>query len=207
MRTKLMFATPLIVAEPFDDPGHVAALAEVIRRRAASEPGVRHSNDGGWQSSPDFPGWCGPVGEELLRRVVAVCDRSTLSFGAGGLTRDRLDWQVTAWANLNGYGTGNVAHVHPGAFWSGCFYADDGGIAGGEALGGALEFVDPRGAMPVMYAPTVKFGIEGCVTAGLGERFHPKTGDLVIFPSWLRHSVTRYLGDGTRISVAFNLSL
>ncbi len=207
MRTKLLFATPMIVAEPFDDPADVAGLAGIVRRRAASVPGVRHSNDGGWQSAPDFLEWSGHLGEELIRRAAAICDSSTLSFADGRLTRDRLDWQVTAWANLNGHGAANLAHVHPGAFWSGSFFADDGGIAGGEELGGALEFVDPRGALPVMYAPAVKIGIEGCVTAGLGERHYPRTGELVLFPSWLRHSVTRYLGNGTRISIAFNLSL
>lgn len=207
MKTKLLFATPVIVTEPFEDPADVAALADVIRSRAAAMPGVRHSNDGGWQSGPDFLDWAGPVGMDLFRHVAAACDGSTLSFDAGQLSREPLNWRITAWANLNTFGTGNVAHVHPGAFWSGCFYADDGGIAGGDTVGGALEFVDPRGAMPMMYAPAVKIGIEGCVTAGLGERHYPKTGELVLFPSWLRHSVTRYTGDGTRISVAFNLSL
>lgn len=207
MKTKLMFATPILVSEPFQDAADVAALADIVRARAAAVAGTRHSNDGGWQSPPDFLEWAGPLGDALIGRAIAVCDGVTLSFGSGQLTRDPLAWQVTAWANLNGHGAGNVAHLHPGSFWSGCFYADDGGIAGEETLGGALEFVDPRGPAPVMYAPNVKIGINGCLTAGLGERFHPKTGELVIFPSWLRHSVTRYLGQGTRISVAFNLSL
>ncbi len=207
MKTKLLFATPIIVSEPFEDPQDVAGLADIIRERAATTPGVRHSNDGGWQSPPDFLDWAGPLGLELIRHVGAAADRSTLTLASGQLNREPLDWQVTVWANLNPYGASNVAHVHPGAFWSGCFYADDGGIEGGEDLGGALEFVDPRGAAPMMYAPAVKIGIEGCVTAGLGERHYPRSGQLVMFPSWLRHSVTRYLGDGTRISVAFNLSL
>jgi len=28
-----------------------------------------------------------------------------------------------------------------------------------------------------------------------------------MFPSWQRHSVTRYLGDGTLVSIAFDLGL
>lgn len=208
MRTEQMFATPMIVAEPFEDLAEVAELAGIIRQRAAAYPGVRHSNDGGWQSAAhDFLDWAGPLGAELLRRAAAICDRSTLSLADGQLIRAPLDWQITAWANVNGFGAANLEHVHPGAYWSGSFYADDGGIAGNEALGGALEFVDPRGPAPMMYAPAVKIGIEGCVTAGLGERHYPRTGELVLFPSWLRHSVTRYLGNGTRISVAFNFSL
>jgi hypothetical protein len=30
---------------------------------------------------------------------------------------------------------------------------------------------------------------------------------LVMFPSWLQHSVRPYLGSGTRISIAVNVSL
>ncbi len=43
-------------------------------------------------------------------------------------------------------GHGNEFHSHPGSFWSGVYYVDDGGIAADPALGGELEFMDPRGA-------------------------------------------------------------
>lgn len=204
----MLFATPLLVDEPFEDRSDaISALAETIRARAASDGGVKHSNLGGWQSTHDFLSWSGEEGAHLIRRAIALCNDSTLSFATGRLQRDPLNWSVTAWANVNGPGDGNAAHVHPGAYWSGCFYADDGGIGGEEHIGGALEFTDPRGPLPLMYAPTVKFGLAGCVNAGLGEQFFPKTGQLVVFPSWLRHSVTPYHGTRKRISVAFNLSL
>lgn len=205
MNIKPIFPTPLVVDRPFQSEETVRTLARTIRRRAGETAGTTHSNLGGWQSVPDFLNWAGEEGVTLMRHVVAICDRNTLSYTDGALKRTEHDWDLSIWANVNRTGHANVAHLHPGAYWSGCFYADDGGIAGKPDLGGAIEFSDPRGPLPMMYEPTVKMGIEGCVTAGLSERFFPTTGDLLICPSWLSHSVLPYLGSGERISVAFNL--
>jgi hypothetical protein len=35
--------------------------------------------------------------------------------------------------------------------------------------------------------------------------YRPKSGAIVIFPSWLQHAVRPFHGEGTRISVAINL--
>src|SRR5262249_44640153 len=121
--------------------------------------------------------------------------------------RPPIDWKIFAWANLNREGHANARHIHGGAVWSGVFYVDDGGIAGDASLGGGLELWDPRGGLALMYAPTAKLATPGAVNAGLAEVHYPKTGQLVMFPSWLPHSVEPYRGSAVRISVAFNLSL
>ena len=56
-------------------------------------------------------------------------------------------------------GHGNEFHSHPGSFWSGVYYVDDGGIAADPSLGGELEFMDPRGPGPAMYAPHLAFAM------------------------------------------------
>lgn len=66
---------------------------------------------------------------------------------------------------------------------------------------------DPRGILPSFYAPNVKYAVPGCLSAGWTDFFTPKSGTLVLMPSWLVHSVRRYRGGGTRISIAFNLSV
>ena len=50
-----------------------------------------------------------------------------------------------AWANVNGPGDANICHYHPGAFWSGAYYVEDGGCATDPTLGGEFEMLDPRG--------------------------------------------------------------
>jgi uncharacterized protein (TIGR02466 family) len=111
------------------------------------------------------------------------------------------------WANVNRSGHSNEVHSHPGAYWSGVYYVDDGGIGADPALGGELEFLDPRGPLPVMNAPHLGFAGPGGLSAGASERVVPKPGLLVLFPSWLMHQVRPYRGNATRISVAFNLTL
>jgi uncharacterized protein (TIGR02466 family) len=204
MDIKSLFPTPLISLELADGGAIAADLRARILARAAASPGVVRSNDGGWQSADDFAEWGGESGTLAVAAVREAVDRFTVRFDEGALRRGRFDWTVQCWANVNRAGAGNLAHVHPGAFWSACVYVDDGGIAGGDALGGAIEFSDPRGAVPLMTTPTLKIAIAGCVTAGLGERIYPKTGMVLIFPAWLPHAVTRYTGTGTRISLSMN---
>lgn len=206
MDIKALFATPLIALDLDDGGAIVADLRRAILAREAATLGVARSNDGGWQSADDFERWCGPSGLLAIAAVREAVDRFTVHFDGAALRRARSDWTVQCWANINRSGAANLPHVHPGAFWSAVLYVDDGGIAGRDAAGGAIEFVDPRGAAPLMVAPTLKMALAGCVAAGLGERIYPRTGQVLIFPSWLPHAVTRYTGAGTRISVAMNFT-
>jgi uncharacterized protein (TIGR02466 family) len=40
-----------------------------------------------------------------------------------------------------------------------------------------------------------------------GERVRPKSGRMVMFPSWVMHQVRPYRGTAERISIAFNLTV
>jgi hypothetical protein len=81
-------------------------------------------------------------------------------------------------------------------------------LAGDDhALGGEFEMQDPRGVAPAMYAPLLGFAVPGGQSAGASELIHPKSGQLVLFPSWLLHAVRPYRGERERISVAFNFGL
>jgi uncharacterized protein (TIGR02466 family) len=206
MEIRALFPTPLVQAS-IDDASTVTALRQAILEHEASDAGVAHSNDGGWQSPADFVAWSGPCGQAVIETVRGFVDRLTAYYDGTLLSGAALDWRVQAWANVNRAGAANHLHFHPGAFWSACLYVDDGGIDGGAALGGAIEFSDPRGIAPLMYAPSVKIKIANCVTAGLGERVFPRTGMVLLFPAWLAHAVTRYTGAGTRVSVTMNFCL
>ncbi len=199
-----LFATPVAALEV---PGAEAINAElemVILRRRAETPSVQASNAGGWHSDRDLPDWGGPRVGEVIELAKGI---------AGRLTADRAGkpasppWKVQAWANVNALGHANVAHYHPGSFWSGTYYVADGGCGADPSLGGEFEMLDPRGPGPGMYAPTLKFAGEDGASVGGAETIRPKPGLLFLFPSWLMHQVRPYRGAGTRISIAFNLSL
>ncbi|MEK9965933.1 MAG: putative 2OG-Fe(II) oxygenase [Rhodospirillaceae bacterium] len=47
---------------------------------------------------------------------------------------------------------------------------------------------------------------DGGAVFGASESISPQPGSVLMFPSWVSHAVRPYAGDGTRISVAINLS-
>ncbi len=198
------FATPVVVAMLPDAEALNRELKRIILEREGQEAGVQHSNLGGWQSAWDFEAWGGAPARRLLDAARELATRMT-SDRSGRPTR--VAWKSNAWANVNRKGHGNEFHTHPGSYWSGTYYVDDGGSGDDQALGGEFEIQDPRGVAPAMYAPQLGFALPGGQSAGASELILPKSGQLVLFPSWLQHAVRPYQGDLVRISIAFNFSL
>jgi uncharacterized protein (TIGR02466 family) len=205
---KHLFATPLIISEL---PPEVVAtlnpqLEALVLAKAAEGSGVANSNQGGWQSDDRLPDWGGSAIEQLLTAIKALLQQVTLVLDGGEFQRSAVEWRINGWANINRLGHGNLAHTHPGAFWSAVYYvAVDGKDHPGHE--GDIEFLDPRGPLPVMYCPQLHMGLQGYTTAGKSEFHRPQAGQIICFPSWLTHAVRGYKGDGARISLAFNFSL
>ncbi len=199
-----LFATPVAALEVPDAAAINVQLARLILTRREHTSSAQASNAGGWHSDRDILDWGGPGVSKVIEFAKGI---------AGQLTADRQGqlvspaWKVGVWANVNASGHANVAHYHPASFWSGTYYVDDGGCANDHGLGGEFEMLDPRGPGPGMYAPTLKFAGEDGASAGGAEIIRPRPGLLILFPSWLYHQVRPYRGSGTRISIAFNLSL
>ena len=202
--TVAAFATPILVADIADAAQLNAALLPVLLKREAEQPSKSHSTLGGWQSTWDVDKWAGAAAIKLLAIGRNIANRSTRDRAGNPVS---IAWQANMWANINRSGHGNEFHSHPGSFWSGVYYVDDGGIAANPALGGEIEFMDPRGPAPAMYAPHLAFAMPGGLSAGANETVPPRAGRLVMFPAWLLHQVRPYRGNAQRVSIAFNLSL
>ena len=199
-----LFSTPLVMAEvPAADKINLA-LTDIILTRAESDPGTQHSNLGGWQSTWDMQDWGGPSLRKVLQAARSLADSMTVSREGKPA---KVRWKINCWANVNRSGEANEFHTHPGAFWSGSYYVDDGGIGENPSLGGAFEVQDPRGVAPAMYAPMLTFAGPGGPSLGASYTLQPHSGMIVLFPSWLQHAVRPYRGQKMRISIAFNLSL
>ena len=194
------FATPVVVAELPEPEALNRALAELIlaREAASREPG----EEGPWQSEPDLEEWGGDAAAHVLRLARQLADR---------LTCDRMgvpvetDWRVSAWAGVTRKGESAEFHTHPGSFWAGAYHVDDGGAD--EASGGELEIQDPRGIAPALYTPLLAMAVPGGRSAGASELLRPRTGQMLLWPSWLSHAVRPYRGEGTRIVLGFTLAL
>ena len=199
-----LFATPVAALEVPDAIARNVELKAAILNKRDKSPSVQASNAGGWHSDRDIVDWGGPSVGEILDLAKELANRMTADREGKPV---RPAWSVMAWANVNGPGDANICHYHPGAFWSGTYYVEDGGCATDPKLGGEFEMLDPRGAGPGMYAPTLKFTGEDGQSVGAAETIRPRPGLLLLFPSWLFHQVRPYRGTGLRISIAFNLSV
>ncbi len=205
-----IFATPLVIYEVPNAAPLNADLRRVIEQREKTHPTTLHSNNGGYQSSWDMDKWGGAPAIKLLAIGRNVANRMTTDAeGNSGQGPHpgffAVTWTANMWANINRTGHGNEYHCHRGAYWSGVYYVDDGGIDADPTLGGELEFMDPRGPIPTMLAPHLRMALPRSLSST--EKMSPKAGRLVMFPSWIMHQVRPYRGTAERISIAFNLTL
>lgn len=197
-----LFSTPVILTHLDDAHDINLSLLEHFLPRAASETGRQHSNQSGWQSTDDFHVLELPAARRLCEIVTGVVNAATAVNTPGGMVEASFEWRMNAWVNVNPPGASNAMHGHPGAFWSAVYYVDDGGAE--EDGGGQLVLQDPRGVLPAMHDPLLRFRVEGCLTAGYVEAIRPRPGLLVLFPAWLLHAVDPFRGPRPRVSVAFN---
>jgi len=91
------------------------------------------------------------------------------------------------WLNVMPSGVVHSLHLHPASFVSGTYYVQ---VPKGA---GALKFEDPR-LSRMMAAPPRQAHV------GVAAR----TGDVILFESWLRHEVPAARFAGERISISFN---
>jgi len=204
-KVKNLFPTPLVISSFAPDVAETirADLVPILLRKEQESTGVTVSNLGGWQSDHNLPQWGGASVDTILSSLKDLLAQVTLYLDNKEFKRVPIDWKINGWANINRNGHANAMHTHPGAYWSAVYYVQ---VEDADE-GGGLEMLDPRGPLPSMYCPLLRFGIQGFVTAGGAELHQPKTGECLLFPSWLQHSVKPYKGAGTRISLAFNFSV
>ena len=201
MNVAILFGTPIVIDDLADAGALNAALSTTIFAREKSHPGTQHSNLGGWQSDWEMDRWGSAAAIKLLAIGRNTANRVTCDRSGKPVT---VAWKADMWANVNRSGHGNEYHLHPASVWSVVYYVDDGGIDADPALGGELEFMDPRGPLPAMNAPHLAFAMPGGLSGGATERVRPKAGRMVLFPAWMMHQVRPYRGTATRISAVMS---
>jgi uncharacterized protein (TIGR02466 family) len=183
-----MFATPVFRDVLADADALNAELADLILERERMTPSLAKSNQGGWQSAPDFFSWAGPAVAALERYVAGALNAATARLPVP--SHLGIEFELYGWAAVNRRGHYNTTHVHPMATWSGTYYVDP-----GDEPGAALEFAHPVTAAAMTFFPGV---------LPSARIVRPERGMVILFPSYLQHSVRMYGGERPRICVAFN---
>ena len=116
-----------------------------------------------------------------------------------------MDWDNTSqvakitsmWAIINIGGAANVRHHHGNSTISAAYYVR------APKNCGEINFYDPRPAPVFSHPISNKSNI---LNASVNS-INPVEGGLVMFPSYLDHSVNTNLSDKERIVISFNLKL
>ena len=194
-----LFPTPIMVTSLANANELNTNLRAAIDARKATDSGVQRSNILGWHSDTDMLRWGGEPAKtlalETLRSCAARTDDPKMQNG-----QPRFEFGMEMWANVSPPGSSNQAHSHPGALWSAVYYVDDGGDADA-----ALVLLDPNYPLNRMYTPDLRFIGKDGETFPTQQVFAPTPGRLVIFPSWLSHSVRPSKGPRERVSIAMNI--
>ena len=205
-----LFPTPLLKYLWSDSDELNRELRGVVFAKMEADRGksVWHgSNIGGWHSPKTLDTWPHACVEQLKGRIRSlVCEM--VSRVVPDPQPEHLEgWSLQAWANVSRHGAKNASHVHSHekhTVWSGIYYVDTGeGPASGSApsspiSSGLTKFEDRSGVPKEILRNRNPFEREVTVV--------PQPGLMVLFSSMLWHRVEPFLGDGSRITIAFNLS-
>jgi uncharacterized protein (TIGR02466 family) len=192
MESVSLFSVPLFM---FHDVGGAALNRELATRLLAESghsPGVQRSNIGGWHSRPDLTRRSDQCIRMLLDRMLDCAREAVQSVIVPERGAVASVEMAHAWAMIMRDGDFTALHDHGEADWSAVYYvdADPSPTASGELL-----LADPR------------YGVRPIPELGLFTSMvtiQPRSGDLVIFPGWLKHQVCTYQGQRPRVSIAAN---
>ena len=101
------------------------------------------------------------------------------------------------WAIINKGGASNSRHHHGNSALSAAYY-----VRAPENCGD-IVFYDPRPAPVYTYPKAVNPNLLNAQVNGIS----PKEGALVLFPSYLDHSVNENLSNEERIVISFNITI
>ncbi len=142
-----------------------------------------------WQSDQDLHKF-----DEIRELVSCVNDAVGCVLDFLKIAEDAFE--ITGfWANMNAHGAAHGMHSHPNNFLSGVYYVQTGKGAD------TINFHDPRSQTDIIKPPVSELTAENTDQVVVNV----KNGTLLVFPSWLAHSVDASRGDDTRISISFNI--
>jgi uncharacterized protein (TIGR02466 family) len=184
---KNLFEVPFYEAELAID---CMQIYDWVNEYKEINPSVNNSNRGGYHS-PDLEGEI-PKLNILLKEFERHANRFAESLNSKPLVLGNV------WFNENGYMNYNDYHIHSGCVLSGVWY-----LATPEDCGNLIFYHPRRELLSVDWNNTSMNGYN--TMNSYSYSLKPSVNRLVLFPSWLEHSVEPNLNPTKkRISFSFN---
>ena len=190
----LFFSTPVWTTKIADYKDVNDQLLDYISNLKEQDPkGIKKSNFNGWHSK-DFN-----LNDEVPKKFI-----NAISSNINNAFSD-MDWDIekqiikikSIWAIINERGASNERHHHGNSALSAAYY-----VSAPKDCGN-IVFYDPRPA-PVFSHPLAK---KPNILNATVNSITPNEGLLVLFPSYLDHSVNQNLSSDQRIVISFNVNL
>ena len=165
----------------------------IKNKQNEDEKGIQKSNVKGWHSK-DFD-LDEDVPKKFINHISPII--KNVFFDMNWEDQKQTVKINNMWTIINTGGAGNLRHQHGNSTLSGAYYVR------APKNSGEIVFYDPRPA-PVFSHPNVKGpNLLNAQVNGIS----PKEGALVLFPSFLDHSVNENLSDDERIVISFNIKV
>ena len=191
---QLFFSTPVWVTKIEDYKQTNEEMFKYIKKlQSEDEEGIVKSNVKGWHSK-DFD-----LTNEIIKKFINL-----ISPEINRVIKD-MNWDInkqraritSIWAIINAGGASNSKHHHGNSSLSAAYYVR----APNDS--GDIVFYDPRPAPVYSHPISDSPNSLNCSVNSIS----PVEGGLVLFPSYLEHSVNANKSSEERIVISFNISL
>ena len=153
--------------------------------------GIKKSNNKGWHSN-DF-NMQELIPQKFIKNISPSIEKVITDMN---WEKEKQSVKISnMWAIINTGGSTNSRHQHGNSTISGAYYVR------APSNCGDIVFYDPRPA-PVFYYPTA---ISSNLLNAQINSITPKEGALILFPSYVDHSVNENLSSDERIVISFNV--
>tara|TARA_B100000575_G_scaffold283458_1_gene276332 strand:- start:12 stop:608 length:597 start_codon:yes stop_codon:yes gene_type:complete len=193
-KPNLLFPTPVwtIQLENYESINELM-YTYIKTQQKNDEIGINKSNVKGWHSQ-DFD-----LNDNVTQKFI------NFILPAIQQVMTDMDWEKNKqiakinnmWAIVNTGGSGNLRHQHGNSTISGAYYVR------APINSGDIVFYDPRPAPVYSHPNVVNPNLLNAQINGIT----PKEGALVLFPSYLDHSVNENKSDEERIVISFNIRI
>ena len=188
---EVWFQTPVWSRKLVDHEKLNGNIMKVLAELEGETKSITRSNVGGWHSHDQIH-----RDEKLadIRKIIGTSCVACAQFMEFDFDNFELAIKEM-WLNRNSPGDFNKAHIHPNAILSGAYYVK---VPEGA---GNIELYDPVPARLMNVYPVKK---RKPINLQAVE-YRAEEGLLLIFPSWLQHSVQPNKSEGDRVSISFNI--